>query len=334
MKKLIYILTLWLAALTLKAQDIQMTQFYANPLYLNPAFTGANADSRVATGLRNQWAGLPGTYKNFMVSYDYFFHRQQSGLGGIIISDKSGTQGLSNNMLGLNYAYDYKFHRNWSVSMGMRAAYCWRSLNFESLLFGDQIARNSTTSLQAPFYDKVKFMDMSAGAVVFSSMEWIGITLDHINRPDESFLGREAQLPVKGSVHGGANFPLTKGRGDGRLDEKPVIVTAFQYRFQKEYDQFDLGVYLKRPQYFAGIWYRGLPGFKAYKPGYSNHDCVAFMIGAIYKKNLVVGYSYDLTISTLGTATGGSHEISLTYDIENPKKPAKTKGKIIPCPKI
>jgi hypothetical protein len=61
MKKLIYILTALSASVMLKAQDIQMTQFYANPLYLNPAFTGANADSRVATGLRNQWAGLPGT---------------------------------------------------------------------------------------------------------------------------------------------------------------------------------------------------------------------------------------------------------------------------------
>jgi type IX secretion system PorP/SprF family membrane protein len=334
MRRIIYITGMILAALVVRAQDLQMTQFYSSPLYLNPAFTGANADSRIATSLRNQWCGLPGTYKSFLLSYDYFLQNYHCGLGGFLMSDKAGTQGLSNNMLGASYAYDYKFHRYWSASIGIRAAYGWRSLDFSSLLFGDQIARNSATSLQNPFFEKVNFFDISTGAIVFSSMEWIGISFNHINRPDESFLSDNAAIPVKGSVHGGINFPLGGGKGDGRMDEKPVIITAFQYRFQKKFDQFDIGLYLKQPQYFFGIWYRGLPGFKAYKPGYSNHDCIALLIGAIYKKNLILGYSYDITISQLGMSSGGSHEISLNYNIDNPNKPKKTRAKIIPCPKI
>ena len=334
MRGIVYILSFLLTTLTVGAQDLQLTQFYASPLYLNPAFTGANSDSRVATSFRNQWAGLPGTYKSFLVSYDHYLHKYNSGLGGIIISDKAGTQGLSNNMVGLSYAYDYRFHRLWSASIGMRAGYCWRSLDYERLLFGDMISRNSPTSLQTPFFERVNFLDMSTGILVYSSMEWIGITLNHINSPDQSFLGRDASMPTKGSIHGGMNFPVGKGGGDGRLDEKPVIVPAFQYRFQKKFDQLDIGLYLKMPQYFAGIWYRGLPGFKAYKPGYPNHDCIAFLIGAIYKKNLTLGYSYDITISQLGASSGGSHEITASYNIINPRKPPKQSSKMISCPKF
>lgn len=334
MKIFLSILVCITAALAMMGQDLQLTQFYAAPLYLNPAYAGANSDSRVATSFRNQWSGFPETYKSFLVSYDQFLHQYNSGIGGIIISDKAGTQGLSNNMFAVNYAYDYKIHRYWTVSMGMRAGYCWRSLDFNRLLFGDQIARSSSTSLQAPFYEKVSFLDMSAGIMVFSSLEWIGFTMNHLNRPDQSFLDKDAPIPLKGSVHGGINIPIGKSGGEGRMDEKPVVTLAFQYRFQNKFDQFDLGLYLKQPQFFTGIWYRGLPGFKAYKPGYPNHDCLALMAGYIYKKNLTIGYSYDITISYLTTASGGAHEISLTYNISNPKKPKQPRNKIIPCPKI
>ncbi|MDR2847728.1 MAG: type IX secretion system membrane protein PorP/SprF, partial [Bacteroidales bacterium] len=46
--------------------------------------------------------------------------------------------------------------------------------------------------------------------------------------------------------------------------------------------------------------------------------------------NFTVGYSYDFTISSLGPATGGSHEITLSISFnEGNKADRKTS---IPCP--
>lgn len=333
MKTLKYISFVFIVlSVRLTAQDLQLTQFYASPLYLNPAFTGANSDSRLTTIYRDQWASLPGTFSSFLLSFDYYFHNYNSGLGLIITTDKAGTQGISNNMIGLTYAFDYKLTRKWTFSMGLRAAYAYRSLDYSKLLFGDQIARNASSSLQTQFPETVDFLDFATGAMVYSSKQWAGISFNHLNSPNESFLGNEVALPVKGSLHGGMNYQLESFGGSGSKEDKPIIVGAFQYRFQKKFDQFDLGIYFKKPQYYAGVWYRGLPGLKAYKKAYPNHDSVSFLLGLIYKKSLTIGYSYDFTVSYLSTATGGSHEISLNYVVPYSKKSKKQRSKIVPCP--
>ncbi|PIX32487.1 MAG: hypothetical protein COZ59_13785, partial [Bacteroidetes bacterium CG_4_8_14_3_um_filter_31_14] len=107
----------------------------------------------------------------------------------------------------------------------------------------------------------------------------------------------------------------------------------FQYRFQKEFDQGDIGLYYKKTNFFVGAWYRGLPLLKSYKPGYSNHDAVALIAGFIYK-DLTIGYSFDITFSKLTMVSGGSHEISLNYQFYNPKKAKHHRTKIIPCAKF
>ena len=328
----VYIVMLFQISLT-SGQDLQLTQFYAAPIYLNPAFAGANADSRLATTYRNQWAALPRAYNSYLISYDRYLSNFRSGVGIMLTTDKSGTAALSNNTIGANYAYDYKFSRIWSASIGLRASYGYRSLDFSRLLFGDQISRGASSSIQTPTPEKIHYLDFSTGALLFSQNKWFGITLNHINRPNESFLSKDAPLPIKGSFHGGVNFPLDSKGGEGRKSDKPTITVAFQYRFQKEFDQGDIGLYYKKTNFFVGAWYRGLPLFKSYKPGYSNHDAVALMVGFIYK-DLTIGYSFDITISKLTMVSGGSHEISLNYQFYNPKKAKHHRTKIIPCAKF
>jgi len=48
------------------AQDQQFTQFYAVPTAMNPAFAGANLQSRFAMQYRNQWLGIPKGYRSYV----------------------------------------------------------------------------------------------------------------------------------------------------------------------------------------------------------------------------------------------------------------------------
>lgn len=68
-------------------QDPQFTQFYANPLYLNPAFAGTARCARITFNYRNQWPNLSGTYVTYSAGYDQHFDVLAGGVGLLILSD-------------------------------------------------------------------------------------------------------------------------------------------------------------------------------------------------------------------------------------------------------
>jgi hypothetical protein len=45
------------------AQDPQYSQFYAAPLYLNPAFAGATGQNRIGINYRNQWPAIDANFQ-------------------------------------------------------------------------------------------------------------------------------------------------------------------------------------------------------------------------------------------------------------------------------
>jgi len=114
--------------------------------------------------------------------------------------------------------------------------------------------------------------------------------------------------------------------------QKKSITAAFNYRGQKEFDQLDIGFYYTRNIFNIGFWYRGIPGLKAYKPGYSNNDEIAVILG-VQTHGMNIGYSYDITISRLYKQSNGAHELTVSYQICHPPKKKKY-GLIIPCPKF
>ena len=63
------------------AQDPMFTQFYSNPIYLNPAFSGSNKCPRIVSNYRNQWPGFSGDFITTSVSYDQYIDAIKGGLG-------------------------------------------------------------------------------------------------------------------------------------------------------------------------------------------------------------------------------------------------------------
>ena len=53
------------------AQDITFSQFYTNPLYLNPAFSGSIGVPRIAVHYRNQWHSFNNAYATYSASADF-----------------------------------------------------------------------------------------------------------------------------------------------------------------------------------------------------------------------------------------------------------------------
>ena len=69
------------SSLSLNDQDPEFTQFYAAPVYLNPAFAGSARCPRVGFNYRNQWPALQKTYITYAASYDQHIDALSGGLG-------------------------------------------------------------------------------------------------------------------------------------------------------------------------------------------------------------------------------------------------------------
>jgi hypothetical protein len=75
---------------------------------------------------------------------------------------------------------------------------------------------------------------------------------------------------------------------------------------------------------------------RKYAQNINNHESLVFLAGFRQDK-FSIGYSYDLTISTLGASSGGAHEISLSYifaPLEPKPKRSKSSKKQLSCPKF
>lgn len=312
-----------------KAQDMHFTQFYASPLYLNPAFTGAGGCTRAFITYRNQWPGINKAYRSYLVSGDHFIPQYNIGVGLLVGQDVAGTGNLKTTVINPMIAYETRLGKTIGMRAGIQPGVSIRSINLSNLTFGDQIARGGNVSTVESFPGSKTFFDIGAGALFYDSKYWGGFSIYHLTQPDESLIDAEAKLPVKYSVHGGAKFVLNEDEKDEF--ERQTVTAAFNYRGQKEFDQFDIGVYYTKYIVNIGLWYRGIPGFKAYKPGYRNDDAVAIIVG-ITNDKMNIGYSYDITISDLARISNGAHELCLSYTMCLKQK--KKKKLIIPCPKF
>ncbi len=293
-----------------KAQDPQFSQYYASPLYLNPAFTGATGYHRLVLNYRNQWpAAVTNSFETYTFSYDFNWDRFHSGLGIFAIQDRAGTSALTFRNIGGLYSYEAQLTRKLFLRGGIHFSYTTKDVDYSRLLFNDQIYRGGGPSFDASSYFNISYMDIATGGLLYSENAFIGFAAHHLNEPDESFLGGDSRLPMKISLHGGYKFNLPS-----RYAAKSILL-SFNYKQQANFDQFDMGVYYNHEPIVFGVWYRGIPITAFKQDDYLNNDAIAVLVGyAVNDMPLNIGYSYDITVSGLFSKSGGSHEISLIYD--------------------
>lgn len=330
-KKLLFVFVLIWVISTGYAQDIQYSQFYAAPLYLNPALAGTSAQHRTNINFRDQWSAIPGTYVSYSASYDVNLEKSNSGIGFLASRDQAGAGGLATTSLGGVYAYNIKLKRKLAFRPAIGVNYAIRSVDVSKLTFGDQLLTgNATSSATNAFSDQVGYMDINVGGLFYGNEFYAGYSVYHINSPNNSLLGQESIIAARHSVQVGYRLPM---RRTVRREIVRSITLAVHYKAQAQWDQFDIGGYVFVKPLVLGVWYRGIPGLKSYKPGYQNNDAIVLLAGMHYQR-IKFAYSYDITVSKIWLDTGGSHEISLIYEYSNPKKGRRRKLSQLMCPQF
>ncbi len=192
--------------LKLNAQDPELSQYYAAPVYTNPALAGSavcnyGAAGRVALNYRNQWPGLPGTFRSFAASWDQHIPSIGGGLGAMVFSDVAGSGLLTSTTISGVYSYLLPLARG-KVYMrfGLQGAVTFKSIDFNKLRFGDQIVPTqgfvNPTAEQKPATN-ITYPNFNAGWIMYTSKFYIGLASHNIIEPNWSFYENPAALDIE-----------------------------------------------------------------------------------------------------------------------------------------
>ena len=306
------------------AQDAHFSQFYSNPLYLNPALAGAENCPRFTLNYRNQWPGFGQTYVTYSLGYDQYISAIHGGIGVHLLHDNQASGAFSTSEINLMYAYTLQVTHKFFLTGALQASFFMHHVNYD-FIFPDMIH-----PLYGPIYYSQEpnlkssyknHPDFSLGLLGYTENLYFGVAVHHITRPSISFISgtNDAVLMPKVTAHFGVDIDLI-GKGSqkrGGLILSPQIL----YQQQGMFQQFNWGLYLKRSQLVVGLWARQNFLF--------HYDAVSILLG-FRGERFRFAYSYDLTVSELARSAFGSHEASIAFLL--PCKVKETKRKAASCP--
>ena len=338
--------TLTLSPWVVRGQDPALSQFYAAPLLISPAFAGVSQTSKINFNHRNQWPNLTANYQFSSITADISVANINSGFGFIASTDKQFSN-LKTTTLGLQYAYHLTLAPESSVSFGMEGAYVSKGIDYSNLVFGNQVSSlvskgflgEPDDPILSQFKPNANYVDLSTGVLFNLKNTWLGVSAHHLNAPNKSLInGSDDILQTKYSVQIGTKILFEDSyyeqNSASERNREKSISPVMHYKHQGTFDQMDLGAYLTLSPLVIGAWYRGIPLKNSSSS--STRESIVALLG--YRQdNFSIGYSYDLTISNLGLPSGGAHEISIAYlfDLDmSIKKPFLKIKRNISCPKF
>ena len=316
---------------TLTAQDRHFTQFYASPLTLNPALTGAfDGKYRVGAIYRDQWSGiLDQPYQTFSLGADLRFSpfknnfdKDKIGVGLLFYRDQINGVDFNSTQIALSGAYHKSLDYNSThyLSLGFQFGLNQRNVNYENLTFQDQF--NGTDGYTRPTQEPLpennfSYGDFSAGLNYAAAPKggtafFAGVAMHHFNKPNISFYSAAAGIPpnklfVKYSAQMSLQIPLSSQTSfSPRLlvaSQGPSLEANVGANFKFTIDKtYGTSLHL-------GSWVRPVKSNNGF-----GLDAVVLLAGIEYN-SVLFGFSYDLNLPTLSTFKRyqNTFEISLIY---------------------
>jgi len=313
------------------SQDISYSQFFNNKMYYNPAYAGDSKGMQAGMNYRNQWNKLASDFNNYMFSLD-FSEPNLPGAGGLGIMFQSDFDGIGNiktTSATLVTSVKIQTSKNFLMRFGLNVGFARKSMNWDNLLFSDQIdpryGRVNPSSFQQPDYNTITYPDVGAGLLFKYSKETsytnhllgtLALSFQHLSTPNISFYHAEAKLPVKFVVMGDVLIHNQSGNISkyGRPDSRLKINPAFMYEQQGKNSNFSIGVNAYKSFLYAGMWLRS----QTYT--IENIKDLVLMVGTSIPigndARIKLRYSYDYILTDMRRYAGATHEISIIYELD------------------
>jgi type IX secretion system PorP/SprF family membrane protein len=244
MKKIFIVLAgmIWLSFPSVIAQDIHFSQYFASPLYINPAMTGGyNGVFRAHLNYRNQWFTVSDQpYVTYAGGADFALLRKklgfdQMGVGLLVYSDRAGAGILVNQSVLLSFAYHKVLDQQnkYSLSLGVQGGVGQKRVDINRLRFEEQFDPNlndfneALSNGEVVNDNSILYPDINAGIQFKARFSqnlntYIGFSYGHLNRPKESFLvnDQDNRLASRAILHAGADIVVVQDDTTYRTEQR------------------------------------------------------------------------------------------------------------------
>lgn len=313
------------------AQEVEFSQYYAAPQYLNPAMIGFSTAPRVVANFRHQYSSFNNPYVTFGAAYDQHFDNINSSIGVSILADRAANGLLNTYTINAAYAYQLWLTRKVLLKTGVQLGYFQQNINWDELVFGDMLnpltgnTGNATTEILER-NNAIRRVNAAAGITAYTERFYVGVSFKNLTQPNLNFddltPDSKNKLAVRSNFHIGNVYYFGKIIKDKpRLYISPNFMLAHQYDFW----QVNVGAQAGKGLLYGGLWFRHT---------IKNSDALIFLVG-VQSGVFKVGYSYDATLSGIGTAAG-AHELSLQVDMGKDRyfQKQQRKKNMAACPEI
>lgn len=288
------------ASISFAQQDAQFSHNMFNKLAINPGYAGTSQAICANLIYRQQWTGFPGAPKTFLFSGDAFISAIHGGAGLTVASDQLGFD----KSLIVKGAYSFNYPVGPGIlGIGLEVGMLQKSLS------GNWIAPQTVTgdaSIPANGASSTTW-DLGFGAYYTTNQLYFGISSAHLPQTkfkSGAFPNYSFDMVRHYYILAGYDFPI-----GASFDLKPSIFV----KSDAASTQLDVNV--------LGLWNKMVWAGASYRLT----DAIVALVG--FQKDMGkiswrIGYSYDVTTSTLKNYSSGSHEILLggCYKLEKKGK--------------
>ena len=292
LRKLLVIAVLGMGMVASAQQEVMVSQYMFNQLFLNPAYAGSHGYVSSSLLHRSQWLQVEGAPRTSMLAIDGPVMNNKMGLGFSIVHDQIG---ISKDLdMSAHYAYHLRTGAHSKLAFGLRAGLSLYSARISELRYWDANDPLYQGNITNQPVGKFGF-----GIYWYNATSYVGLSVPTIYAADGKITTQIASAPdhyftQHYYLHAGKVFPLSES-----FDIKPSTMIKYQPSAPVEADVNCNFLYRER------VWF-GL--------GYRSGDALVGMVEYQVTPQLRIGYAYDMTTSRLRTYTSGSHEVMLGFD--------------------
>ncbi|MBK7753451.1 MAG: type IX secretion system membrane protein PorP/SprF [Flavobacteriales bacterium] len=283
-------------------QEVMVSQYMFNGLFLNPAYAGSHPYVSGSVLHREQWTNMPGAPSTSMLAVDGPLWNNRMGLGLSIVHDRIG---VSRDLdISGHYAYSIRTGETSRLAFGLRAGLSVYSANMGELVYWDANDDVYQQRIKNAMVGKFGF-----GVFWHDELTYVGLSVPTIYAADGQVSAAAASaldhyFTQHFYLHAGRVFHLNEN-----FDLKPSVLVKYQPDAPPQVD-LNCNV-LFRDRLWLGAGYRTGDAFVG---------MLEYQITPMFR----VGYAYDMTTSMLRRFNGGSHEVMLGIDLG--KDPVRIKS--------